>query len=289
MSDQPLPREADDRGTLKKGVAVGRGPAPKYPPAKPPTPPIEAEAESLTAIDRAIRDHLFATAIHEEAELVKELAPSHHCMSNWAGDHCTVCSAHKGTALRTAERFNAYVAAQSADIDRLTRERDEARRLAKDAGKFMDDLMAEVVGETNRAVAAERTVREQRERADAAEAELVIANRVVQRHLPSAVESVGRDAALIASEQALREQRDRTGELSEQLGMALMRGDTAERTVREQREALEPFLKEVAWSLDYHESDDVQYPGYIWIDWDDLVHIARVFAALAPNTEGEGK
>ena len=48
MSDQPLPREADDRGTLKKGVAVGRGPAPKYPPAKPPTPPIEPEAEPLT-------------------------------------------------------------------------------------------------------------------------------------------------------------------------------------------------------------------------------------------------
>ena len=169
MAVQPLPREADDRGTLKKGVAVGRGPAPKYPPAKPPTrgadkcmcghgrsdhiyeegacrpgfvcpdgcltftaptPPIEPEAEPLTAIDRAIRDHLFATAIREEAELIKELAPSHYCESHWAGNHCTVCSAHKGTALRTAERFNAYVAAQSADIDRLTRERDEARGVA---------------------------------------------------------------------------------------------------------------------------------------------------------------
>ena len=48
-------------------------------------------------------------------------------------------------------------------------------------------------------------LREAQERAERAEAELVIANRVVERHLPSAVESVGRDAALAASEQALRE------------------------------------------------------------------------------------
>ena len=106
-----------------------------------PTPPIEPEAEPLTAIDRAIRDHLFATAIREEAELIKELAPSHHCESHWAGNHCTVCSAHKGTALRTAERFNAYVAAQSADIDRLTRERDTWRQRAEEAEEVVTGVV----------------------------------------------------------------------------------------------------------------------------------------------------
>ena len=114
--------------------------------------PLPREAEPLTAIDRAIRDRLFATAIREEAELVKELAPSHHCMSNWAGDHCTVCSAHKGTALRTAERFNAYVAAQSADIDRLTRERDGWKRRADAA----DNLY---LAEHERLTAAEELLR----------------------------------------------------------------------------------------------------------------------------------
>ena len=197
MADQPLPREADDRGTLKKGVAVGRGPAPKYPPAKPPTrgadkcmcghgrsdhiyeegacrpgfvcpdgcltftaptPPIEPEAEPLTAIDRAIRDHLFATAIREEAELIKELAPSHYCESHWAGNHCPVCSAHKGTALRTAERFNAYVAAQSADIDRLTRERDTWRQRAEEAEEVVAGVVEDrdAYANTLKAITAER-------------------------------------------------------------------------------------------------------------------------------------
>ena len=180
MSDQPLPREADDRGTLKKGVAVGRGPAPKYPPPKPPTPPIEPEADPLTAIDRAIRDHLFATAIREEAELIKELAPSHHCESHWAGNHCTVCSAHKGTALRTAERFNTYVAAQSADIDRLTRERDTWRQRAEEAEEVVTGVVEDRDAYANTLFAAERTVREQR---DALE-RLVTALEIADQRVP---------------------------------------------------------------------------------------------------------
>ena len=37
-------------------------------------------------------------------------------------------------------------------------------------------------------------------------------------------------------------------------------------------EALQPILDAAESSVRYHqERSDVEYPGYIWIEWDDLV------------------
>ena len=114
-------------------------------------------------------------------------------------------------------------------------------------------------------------LREQRERAERAEAELVIANRVVERHLPSAVESAKRDADLLAAERTVREQREANGLLRSALYACRRAMQAAGLTQTEvaRREVYE-WLKaegDESAAAEWYES---------------------ALAALAPNTEGEG-
>lgn len=80
---------------------------------------------TLSASDRlheAITQGILEEAMRQERDLVKLVAPSHSCDSNWAGTHCVVCSEAQAVAVRVAKMYNRSMLELQTEIERHHRD-----------------------------------------------------------------------------------------------------------------------------------------------------------------------